>query len=90
VNPSLTIYAWGLRVGDLVARRFQRQRSLLALVLVALLHLDCATAWAASGAPPPVSAVDFGARLRITSLRAAQEPGVELLEYLTPRTGRAH
>ena len=31
----------------------------------------------------------FGARLRITSLRAAQGPGVELLEYLTPRTGRA-
>jgi len=24
VNPSLTIYAWGLRVGDLVARRIQR------------------------------------------------------------------
>jgi choline dehydrogenase-like flavoprotein len=23
VNPSLTIYAWGLRAGDLVARRFQ-------------------------------------------------------------------
>jgi catechol 2,3-dioxygenase-like lactoylglutathione lyase family enzyme len=31
----------------------------------------------------------FGARLRITSLRAAQGPGVELLEYQTPRTGRA-
>lgn len=30
----------------------------------------------------------FGARLRITSLRAAQGPGVELLEYLAPRTGR--
>jgi catechol 2,3-dioxygenase-like lactoylglutathione lyase family enzyme len=30
----------------------------------------------------------FGARVRITSLRAAQGPGVELLEYLTPRTGR--
>ncbi len=26
VNPSLTIYAWGLRVGDLVARQFQRGR----------------------------------------------------------------
>jgi choline dehydrogenase-like flavoprotein len=26
VNPSLTIYAWGLRVGDLVARQFQRDR----------------------------------------------------------------
>jgi choline dehydrogenase-like flavoprotein len=26
VNPSLTIYAWGLRVGDLVARQFQRER----------------------------------------------------------------
>jgi choline dehydrogenase-like flavoprotein len=23
VNPSLTIYAWGLRVGDLVARAFR-------------------------------------------------------------------
>lgn len=30
----------------------------------------------------------FGARLRITSLRAAEGPGVELLEYLTPRNGR--
>jgi catechol 2,3-dioxygenase-like lactoylglutathione lyase family enzyme len=30
-----------------------------------------------------------GAHLRITSLRAAQGPGVELLEYLMPRTGRA-
>lgn len=30
----------------------------------------------------------FGARLRITSLRAPQGPGVELLEYLVPRTGR--
>jgi catechol 2,3-dioxygenase-like lactoylglutathione lyase family enzyme len=30
----------------------------------------------------------FGARLRITTLRAPQGPGVELLEYLTPRTGR--
>ena len=29
-----------------------------------------------------------GARLRITTLRAASGPGVELLEYLTPRTGR--
>jgi MIP family channel proteins len=28
------------------------------------------------------------ARLRITTLRAASGPGVELLEYLTPRTGR--
>jgi choline dehydrogenase-like flavoprotein len=27
VNPSLTIYAWGLRVGDLVARAFQREYS---------------------------------------------------------------
>jgi choline dehydrogenase-like flavoprotein len=27
VNPSLTIYAWGLRVGDLVARAFQRKYS---------------------------------------------------------------
>ena len=24
VNPSLTIYAWGLRVGNLIAREFQR------------------------------------------------------------------
>jgi catechol 2,3-dioxygenase-like lactoylglutathione lyase family enzyme len=31
----------------------------------------------------------FGARLRITSLRAASGPGVELLEYLAPRTGRS-
>ena len=30
----------------------------------------------------------FGARLRITSLRAAEGPGVELLEYLAPSTGR--
>jgi len=30
----------------------------------------------------------FGARLRITALRASAGPGVELLEYLTPRTGR--
>ncbi len=29
-----------------------------------------------------------GARLRITTLRAAAGPGIELLEYLTPRTGR--
>ena len=29
-----------------------------------------------------------GARLRITTLRAASGPGVELLEYQTPRTGR--
>jgi catechol 2,3-dioxygenase-like lactoylglutathione lyase family enzyme len=30
----------------------------------------------------------FGARLRITALRALRGPGVELLEYLAPRTGR--
>jgi catechol 2,3-dioxygenase-like lactoylglutathione lyase family enzyme len=30
----------------------------------------------------------FGARLRITALRAAKGPGVELLEYLAPRSGR--
>ena len=30
----------------------------------------------------------FAARLRITALRASAGPGVELLEYLTPRTGR--
>jgi catechol 2,3-dioxygenase-like lactoylglutathione lyase family enzyme len=30
----------------------------------------------------------FGARLRITALRALSGPGVELLEYLAPRTGR--
>lgn len=30
----------------------------------------------------------FGARLRITTLRGRSGPGVELLEYLTPRTGR--
>ena len=31
----------------------------------------------------------FGARLRITALRAAAGPGIELLEYLAPRDGRA-
>jgi hypothetical protein len=31
----------------------------------------------------------FGARLRITALRASQGPGIELLEYLAPRDGRA-
>jgi catechol 2,3-dioxygenase-like lactoylglutathione lyase family enzyme len=30
----------------------------------------------------------FGARLRITALRAARGPGLELLEYLAPRDGR--
>lgn len=30
----------------------------------------------------------FGARLRITSLRAASGPGIELLEYQTPQDGR--
>ena len=30
----------------------------------------------------------FGARLRITTLRADAGPGIELLEYLTPRDGR--
>jgi len=30
----------------------------------------------------------FGARLRITSLRAAAGPGIEFLEYLSPRDGR--
>jgi catechol 2,3-dioxygenase-like lactoylglutathione lyase family enzyme len=30
----------------------------------------------------------FGARLRITTLRAGSGPGVELLEYLAPRDGR--
>jgi len=30
----------------------------------------------------------FGARLRITALRATQGPGIELLEYLAPRDGR--
>jgi catechol 2,3-dioxygenase-like lactoylglutathione lyase family enzyme len=30
----------------------------------------------------------FGARLRITALRGSSGPGVELLEYLAPRTGR--
>jgi catechol 2,3-dioxygenase-like lactoylglutathione lyase family enzyme len=30
----------------------------------------------------------YGARLRITSLRAAQGPGIEFLEYLAPRDGR--
>jgi catechol 2,3-dioxygenase-like lactoylglutathione lyase family enzyme len=31
----------------------------------------------------------FGARLRITALRAAEGPGIELLEYLAPSDGRA-
>ena len=30
----------------------------------------------------------FGARLRITALRAANGPGIELLQYLSPRGGR--
>jgi catechol 2,3-dioxygenase-like lactoylglutathione lyase family enzyme len=30
----------------------------------------------------------FGARLRITALRAVKGPGIELLEYLAPRDGR--
>jgi catechol 2,3-dioxygenase-like lactoylglutathione lyase family enzyme len=30
----------------------------------------------------------FGARLRITALRAPTGPGIELLEYLSPRDGR--
>lgn len=30
----------------------------------------------------------FGARLRITALRAARGPGIELLQYLSPRGGR--
>ena len=30
----------------------------------------------------------FGARLRITALRAPAGPGIELLEYLAPRSGR--
>jgi catechol 2,3-dioxygenase-like lactoylglutathione lyase family enzyme len=32
----------------------------------------------------------LGAHLRITSLRAAAGPGIELLEYLTPRDGRPY
>jgi len=32
----------------------------------------------------------FGAHLRITALRAQTGPGIELLEYLTPRTGRPY
>ena len=30
----------------------------------------------------------FGARLRITAVRAAHGPGIEFLEYLAPSTGR--
>jgi hypothetical protein len=30
----------------------------------------------------------FGARLRITALRAGAGPGIEFLEYLAPRDGR--
>ena len=32
----------------------------------------------------------FGARLRITALRVAAGPGIELLEYLAPRDGRPY
>ena len=32
----------------------------------------------------------FGARLRITALRAAAGPGIELLEYLAPSDGRSY
>jgi len=32
----------------------------------------------------------FGARLRITQVRAAKGPGIELLEYLAPRDGRPY
>lgn len=32
----------------------------------------------------------FGARLRITTLRAARGPAIELLEYVTPRNGRPY
>ena len=32
----------------------------------------------------------FGAHLRITSLRASAGPGIELLEYLSPRDGRSY
>jgi catechol 2,3-dioxygenase-like lactoylglutathione lyase family enzyme len=32
----------------------------------------------------------FGARLRITAVRAATGPGIEFLEYLTPRDGRLY
>jgi catechol 2,3-dioxygenase-like lactoylglutathione lyase family enzyme len=32
----------------------------------------------------------FGARLRITALRGAKGPGIELLEYLAPRDGRPY
>jgi catechol 2,3-dioxygenase-like lactoylglutathione lyase family enzyme len=32
----------------------------------------------------------FGAHLRITALRAASGPGVEFLEYITPRDGRPY
>jgi catechol 2,3-dioxygenase-like lactoylglutathione lyase family enzyme len=32
----------------------------------------------------------FGARLRITGLRAASGPGIEFLEYLAPREGRPY
>jgi len=32
----------------------------------------------------------FGARLRITAMRAASGPGIEFLEYLSPRDGRPY
>jgi len=32
----------------------------------------------------------FGARLRITALKASEGPGIEFLEYLSPRDGKAY
>ncbi len=40
VNPSLTIYAWGLRVGDLVARQFERERRPAQLSTREVSHAD--------------------------------------------------
>jgi hypothetical protein len=41
------------------------------------------------GAPAPAHLDNvFGARLRISTLRLAEGPGVELLEHLAPRDGR--
>jgi choline dehydrogenase-like flavoprotein len=38
VNPSLSIYAWALRVGDLVAREFQREHAAMRCTLEETCH----------------------------------------------------
>src|SRR5206468_2854240 len=64
---------------------------------VAIIVSDMARAYAVleahgvervSPAPQRLPDCDPGARLRITRLRAAAGPGIEFLEYLSPRDGR--